>query len=399
MNEAVNLSMRDRVAMLRLPEKTSSASLSQRVPWLPWALCLLSSFAAVSLSLRGGTPVATSVPMATPPTGATSAPTPSTPGPAPGPALRPGETVLESKGYIVPAHQIQISPIEVSGRIVELFIEEGKWCKKDEPLAILDRSSFEAQLMEAKANLASNQARLKELRNGSRPEEIQQAAAELREAEESLKQARLKFERNQSIRAGALSPEEFEQAQYAYTSLVQKVARLERALKLAELGPRQERIEVAEAEVKLAEARLKKAQWQYDNCTIRAPVSGTILKKSAEIGGLVSPMSFNVASSVCEMADLSDIEVDLEIPERDISKVQKGMPCKIATDAYPTRYYKGVVDRIMPMALQNKAAVQVRVKVELPKDEEQGMYMKPGMNARVTFLQGETKTPGGDKQP
>ncbi|MBX7104373.1 MAG: efflux RND transporter periplasmic adaptor subunit [Gemmataceae bacterium] len=390
MSEPANLTMRDRVAMLRLPATTEATGSGQRVPWLPWTLCLLSAFAALSLATRKGN----SAPAESPQTVASRDAAAPKPSPSPdtlptsaSPAIATGATVLESKGYIIPAHQIQVSPIEVSGQILELNIEEGKLFRKGEVLAVLDRSSFEAQLMEAKANLVASQARLTELKNGSRPEEIQQAAAELREAEESLKQAKLKFERNKIIASGALSAEEFEQAQYAYTSLVQKVARLERSLRLAELGPRQERIDVAAAEVKLAEARLKRAQWQFDNCILRAPITGIILKKSAEIGGLVSPLSFNVAASVCEMADLNDLEVDLEIPERDISKVIKGMPCSISTDAYPTRFYKGVVDRIMPTALQNKAAVQVRVKVEVPPGEEQGAFLKPGMNARVTFLQ------------
>src|SRR5262249_16163308 len=109
-------------------------------------------------------------------------------------------------------------------------------------------------------------------------------------------------------------------------------------------------------------------------------------KKTAEIGNLVSPLSFNVSASICEMADLADLEVDLEIQERDIAKIIHGMPCKISVDAYPERYYSGRVDRLMPIALRSKAAIQVRVKIEMPK-EEVGQYLKPEMNARVTFLQ------------
>ena len=70
----------------------------------------------------------------------------------------------------------------------------------------------------------------------------------------------------------------------------------------------------------------------------------------------------------------------------DFRKIIVGMPCRVATDAYPLRPGNGRVDRIMPTALQNKAAIQVRVKLEVPtKVEDQ--YLKPGMNARVTFLQ------------
>lgn len=391
MNDTENLSMRDRVAMLRLPAAGSAAESRSRALWLPWTLCLLSAFAASSMFLRTRSLPTAGVGPGNPPSAPASrtaaADSPGTQAATPPTTMPAGSTVLESKGYIIPAHQIQISPIEVSGRILDLRIEEGKRFNEGEILAILDSSSYDAQFHEANANLLAAQARLAELRNGSRPEEIRLAEAELREAEETLKQAKLKYERNLNLKSGVLSAEEFEQAQYAYTSLTQRIAKLQTTLELTRIGPRQERIDAATAEVKLAEARLRRAKWLLDNCTIRAPVSGTILKKNAEIGGLVSPLSFNVASSICDMADLSDLEVDLEIPERDIAKVAVGMPCRISTDAYPTRMYEGIVDRIMPVALQNKAAVQVRVKVNIPENEEQGKFLKPGMNARVTFLQ------------
>jgi multidrug resistance efflux pump len=293
--------------------------------------------------------------------------------------------VLESKGYIIPAHQIQVSPIEVAGRIVELFIEEGKRFNQGDVLAQLDKSSYDAEHMEAVAAAASARARLNELKNGSRPEEIAQAFAELGEARETLKQARLEYERNKNLGAGALSTKEFEAAQFAYSALRQRVNKLEHSYELIKIGPRKERIDAAEAELNTTEARVKRAKWRLDNCTIRAPVSGTILKKSAELGNLVSPLSFNVSASICEMADLSDLEVELDIIERDVAKVQVGQPCKIRTEAYPDRVYDGVVDRLMPIANRAKGAVPVRVKVRVPREEE-GRYLKPDMGASVTFL-------------
>ena len=85
-----------------------------------------------------------------------------------------------------------------------------------------------------------------------------------------------------------------------------------------------------------AKADLDKAKWNLDNCEIRAPVSGIILKKSAEKGNIVNPSAFSngISSSLCDMADLSDLEVDLKIQERDIAKVVKGMPCTAMPEAY-----------------------------------------------------------------
>lgn len=388
MPENLNLTMRDRVAMLRLPAQADAMQAGSRVSWLPWSLTLLLAFSSLSLFVRSLGMTSANQPrqIASPTTMAATGPA----APLPAAAPIPGAVALESKGYIIPAHQIQVSPVEVSGRIEVLNIEEGKRFKKGDVLAVLDTSSYAAEYLEAQANLATAKAKLDELKNGFRPEEIDQAIAELKEAEETLKQVKLRYERNQHIGSSALSADELEQSQYAYTSQVQKVKRLQKVFELIKLGPRQERITVGEAEVNQSEARLRRAKWRLDNCTIRAPVDGTILKKTAELGNLASPLSFNaISQSICDMADLSDLEVELEIPERDIARVILRMPCKVSTDAYPDRFYSGVVDRLMPIALQNKAAVQVRVKLTVPKEEE-GIYLKPGMNARVAFLQPET---------
>lgn len=386
MSDAANLTMRERVARLRLPGAAGTASTAAN-PWLPWVLTLLLALSTVSLAVRLALrPTAPAAPAI----GDNRGDLPPAAGARKSSAGAPVEAnanpvVLESKGYIIPAHQIQVSPIEVAGRIVELFIEEGKRFKQGDILAQLDKSSYEAEYLEAVANAASVRARVTELKNGSRPEEIAQALAELNETRESLKQARLEFERNKHLGSGALSIKEFEQAQYAYSSLQQRVAKLEYSYELIKIGPRKERIDAAEAEFRLAEARVKRAKWRLDNCTIRAPVTGTILKKSAELGNLVSPLSFNVSASICEMADLSDLEVELDIIERDIAKVAVAQPCKIRTEAYPDRVYDGVVDRLMPIANRAKGAVPVRVKVRVPREEE-GRYLKPDMGASVTFL-------------
>jgi hypothetical protein len=89
--------------------------------------------------------------------------------------------------------------------------------------------------------------------------------------------------------------------------------------------------------------------------------------------------------SLCEMADLSDLEVDLTIQERDISRIYKGQQCKIRAEAYPDRVYDGFVSRLMPTADRAKGAIPVRVKVNVPTEEE-GVYLKPEMGALVSFL-------------
>ena len=98
----------------------------------------------------------------------------------------------------------------------------------------------------------------------------------------------------------------------------------------------------------------------------------------------------NGSFSLCEMADLSDLEVDLPIQERDVARVFKGQKCKICAEAYPDRTYDGYVSRLMPIADRAKGAVPVRVKVSVPAAEE-GVYLKPEMGVNVSFL-GATPT-------
>jgi multidrug resistance efflux pump len=128
-----------------------------------------------------------------------------------------------------------------------------------------------------------------------------------------------------------------------------------------------------------------KAEWRLGNCTIRAPITGTILKKNAEEGNIVNPIAFNGSFSLCDMADLADLEVDLNIQERDIAVIKVGQKCRVKAEAYPDRIYEGRVDRLMPIADRAKGAIPVRVKLSIPANEE-GIYLKPEMGAIVTFL-------------
>jgi multidrug resistance efflux pump len=386
------VSLRDRVQSLRLPDRAGAAGRGAGGGWLPWVLCLLLAACTASLAARVYTaapvpqsPSVTAAPSASrTPAAAEKATTPAADAKT---APAAGSVALEAKGYIIAAHQIQVSPIEVSGLIRELYIEEGKRFKKGDVLAVLDKTSFEADVADARASLASAEQRYLELDHGFRKEEKEQAKAELRETEEQLRQATSDYRRAVELRASnSLSVQEHDQAEAQYRMLTQRANRLRKALELIEMGPREERIAAAKAEVEVSKARLRKAEWRLDNCTLRAPVDGTILTKKAELGNLVNPLAFGATSgSVCEMADLSDLEVELDITERDVAKVEKGMPCKIRAEAYPDRIYEGTVDRLMPIANRAKGAVPVRVKVRVPKEEE-GVFLKPEMGAVVAFL-------------
>jgi multidrug resistance efflux pump len=300
-----------------------------------------------------------------------------------------GDIVLESKGYVIPAHQILVSP-KVSGMIVKLHVLEGLRVSKGDVLAELEDIDYQADRDRAKASLNAAEKYLEELERGFRPDEISQARAELAESEVQRVQLEADYKRAAELfTRHVTSKEDYDAAVSRFQAMDRRVQRLGFALKLMEEGPRIERIEAARAQVRLSAAELAKCEWKLGNCVIRAPISGTILKKNAEEGNIVNPIAFNGSYSLCEMADLSDLEVDLTIQERDISKVFKGQKCKIRAEAYLDRVYEGVVSRLMPIADRAKGAIPVRVKLTVPAEEE-GVYLKPEMGALVTFLK---KTP------
>jgi len=291
---------------------------------------------------------------------------------------------LESRGYVIAKHQVLVSP-QVSGRIMSLNIEEGRRVVEGEVLAEIERTEYQADTEQMRGVLMRNKAELSELQTGARPQEIAGATADLQEQEEVVSQLESQFKRlKEALKTNSVSMTEFEQAQSSFFSTRKRIDKLRQSLDMMKEGPRKERINMAEAAVVQAQANLTKSLWRLDNCTLRAPISGTILKKNAEKGNLVNPVAFSGSTSVCDIADLSDLEIDLNIQERDVSKVFVNQTCEVRSEAFPKRVYKGTVSRLMPIADRAKGAIPVRVAVKVP-DDEQGVYLKPEMSAIVTF--------------
>lgn len=367
------LTLSDRVRSLRLPNKAATERSTGR-PWLPWALCVVFGITTLVLAAHTFGKSAGESPKAAPG---------STPIQSQGPAPAVGEVVLESKGYIIAAHQIQVSP-KVGGMVMKLNIEEGMRVKKGQVIAEIERVEYETDRDRIKGLLEAARQRHQELKVGYRPEEVKQAKAELDEAEALRKQMLQDYERNRNLNKQALAPKEYEASESAYRTADRRFELKKLAHKLMVDGPRQEKIEAARNDVEQLEADLARAQWRLDNCTVRAPVSGTILTKLAEEGNIVNQLALNLKGSICDMADLADLEVELKVQERDVAKVFKGQKCRVRSEAYPERVYNGVVSRLMPIADRSQAAIPVRVKLEVPAEEE-GVYLKPEMGAVVSF--------------
>jgi HlyD family secretion protein len=154
---------------------------------------------------------------------------------------------------------------------------------------------------------------------------------------------------------------------------------------MTKTGPRVELIQAAEAEVNAAEATLDLAESQLSDTVIRAPVDGTILERLIEVGEIVTNTSFGgtrgARTALLSVADLKDIQVEIDINEADIHKVHQDQPASIALEAYPDYSYKGKLVEIAPQANRQKATVQVKVQFLNPDDK-----VKPEMSAKVSFL-------------
>lgn len=383
-------SLTDRVKELRLAGRMDDGKpKAAGTAWLPWLLCVFLAVGWAGFGIKWYRGTAEKKPDA--PADTSAGPSAAKSGPA-DPAAMDAVT-LEVKGYLIPTQQISISPIDVAGRVVKLNIEEGLSFKKGDVLAEIDPTPYQAQLAEAKAQVAGSKARLVELQVGSRPEEIEQARAELDDAKAQLEQFRREWQRFEQQKTLSITTREYEQAEAAYISGLKKVQAKQKAYDLVKLGPRQERIDAGQAEYEASLARLKQSEWKLENCTIKSPVTGVILTKKAEIGSLINPVVGGVSTNLCDIADLRKLEVDLEVQERDIARVRIDQECKIKADAYPAREYQGYVERMMPIANRAKSVVPVRIKVVPRDDETQGQYLKPEMGVTVTFLN-KTVTPG-----
>ncbi len=301
------------------------------------------------------------------------------------------DVLLEAGGYIVPAQKVQVSP-KVGGQVVWLYknLEEGTLVTKDTILAKLEKTEFEFDLRRAQAAADLAKARYEELKNGSRKEEIQQALASIKETEATIIEATDELARFRT--SGTATAQELVRAEIRVRALMQKLEQLKLNHTMLVIGPREERIQAAWAEYQQALAERDKAQYRLDNTEVRSPILGVILEKKAEVGNTVRPEAFSngLAASLCDMADLNDLEAEIDISERDIQRIHKGQKCRIRTEAYKDVVYDGYVSRLMPIASRSKASITVKIKILVPENDQS---LRPEMRARVQFLNTESTPP------
>jgi len=300
-------------------------------------------------------------------------------------------TVLAASGYIVAHHKINVNS-KVTGRVAWIGVEKGDKVKEGQVLVRLEDEEFRAQYAQSRGAVENARAYLQELQNGSRPEEIQAAQHNLDEARATLANDKLTLDRTRDLAGqGVLSKQALDDATGKYEADQQRVNSLQQAFSLARIGPRPEEIARAKGALRQAEGQAAYNKSLLDATLIRAPVSGTILERTAEKGELVTSQFASSAEggpqgSVVALADLNDIQVELDIAQDDFSKLgpkQKGV---VTVDAYPDRKYDGEIAEISPQANRQKATVQVKVQILNPDQ-----YLRPEMNATVRFLAEEHK--------
>ncbi len=295
-----------------------------------------------------------------------------------------GAIVLSATGYIVAHHKIEANS-KVTGRVKWIGVEKGDKVKEGQVLVRLEDDEFRAQYQQAAGAAENAKAYLMELQNGSRPEEILQAQHNLDEARATLANDRLTLDRTRGLTAqGVLSKQALDDATAKFEADQQRVHALEQSMQLAKIGPRAEEIARAKGAVQQAEGQAAYAKSQLDATVIRAPIDGTILDRSAEKGELLTGQFASAARPVFSIADLRDIQVELDIAQDDFAKLSAKEKGVVTVDAFPDRKYQGEINEISPEANRQKATVQVKVQILNPDE-----YLRPEMNATVKFLANE----------
>ena len=295
--------------------------------------------------------------------------------------------VLNATGYIVAAHKIEVAA-KVVGKVKWIGVDKGDRVREGDVMVRLEDDEYQAQLQQAKGQMAMLQARLDEALHGSRPEEIAQAMANVEVGKADLENARVTLDRTKGlVREGVAPQQSLDDAQARYDSAVHKLNALQKTYELVKLGPRHEEIDALRGQLDQAKGVVAYAETSLANTVIRAPVTGTILERAVEKGEFVTT-SFvgdrGAKGYVVSLADLNDLEVELDISQNDFAKLHSGQHGTVTTDAFPDRKYDGFIKEISPEANRQKATVQIKVKVVKPDD-----FLRPEMNASVAFVSDE----------
>ena len=254
--------------------------------------------------------------------------------------------VLNASGYVTARRRATVSS-KITGKVVEVNVEEGMAVKEGQVLARLDDST-------ARAMLALVEAQAEAARHG------------VQENEARLAQARVTLGRmSQLLKEGFITQSEVDQAKLDVDATAARIASL------------RQQINVAEQQVALQKTEL-------DNTIVRAPFSGIAVTKDAQPGEMVSPVSAGggfTRTGICTIVDMKSLEIDVDVNESYINRVRPGQEVSAVLDAYPEWQIPGRVITTVPTADRQKATVQVRIAFD-----KLDPRILPDMGIKVTFL-------------
>jgi len=262
------------------------------------------------------------------------------------PSAAAANSVLDASGYVVARRQTTVSS-KVTGKVIEVFVEEGMRVEKDQVVALLDDTTEKVQLSLASARADASRAALQEV-------------------DARLRNARLERDRLRDLaRRGLTSAASVDAAEATYDELA---ARLETG---------RENVKVAERNVAVAEDSLS-------NMTIKAPFAGMVVSKNAQPGEMISPVSAGggfTRTGICTIIDTDSLEIEVDVNEAYIQRVQSGQRVSATLDAYADWRIPAEVIAIIPTADRQKATVKVRIAL-LERDER----VLRDMGVKVAFL-------------
>jgi HlyD family secretion protein len=266
-------------------------------------------------------------------------------------------TSVTANGYVVARIRAAVAA-KIPGRIASLTVDGGSQVKKGQVIARLENADYAAAVAEARANLAN-------------------AKAQVIEAMADSSQAARDARRVTQIHGNEPALVSEQDAETARSKAEQAAART---------GAARARVGAADAALQVAEATL-------ENTYIRAPFTGTVLRKEAEIGEVVAPSVGGglTRGAVVTMADMASLEVEVDVNEAYIGRVSHQQQARITLDAYPDTSFRGEVRQVVPTADRQRATVQVKVSIV-----DHDPRILPEMGARVDFLasdSGTTATP------
>ena len=242
----------------------------------------------------------------------------------------------------------------VGGRLERIFFEEGDFIEKGQTIAELDKAPYEDAVATAAAHVEKAQADYERLRTGSRPQEIEQARATVKERDAGLTVLESDLKRAvKLIDDKVITPQEYETIVARRDEAVARKRLAEETLNLLVEGYRKEEIAAGRASLSAAQANLKQTQTALTDTTLVCPNNGVLLTRVEEVGAVVRE-----GQIVATLSLRSAVWVYVYIPQRELGNVVEGMSAEIHTDSRPENPYIGQVGSVSPEAEFTPKTVQ-----------------------------------------